>query len=86
MPELNASVIAVLLLLLFAALRKRLRLALIVLLVPAGLAYWAESGRAIETIHDALGIFRVGPMVLFLLAVLALLPRYTPVDRTAASS
>ena len=77
MPELNAGLIAVLMVML-AALRSRLLLALVVLLTPAALAQWtaAASDAAIEVFTDAFGILQVGPVSLFLLAGLALLPRY----------
>ena len=77
--EINWAAIAVLLFVL-AALRGRIGLALIAVLVPIALAEWNTGPEAgIQGWVDLLQVpSRVGPMGLFALVLLALLPTSSP--------
>lgn len=77
-----------LLLVALATLRKRLRAAVVVCLVPAAIGQWSHRAPelAVESWLDLVTLpLQAGPIGVFGLAVLAFLPRYTP-DRCARAS
>ena len=86
--EIDWGVVALALVVL-AALRRRLMLALVVVLVPTAIAEWAGASAhsGIESLADILAIpGRAGPAALAALVLLALVPRYLPAWHSVRST